>query len=77
MSNREKAIQLLDNIPESKLVFVVDMLESIKNLLVDEVEPDKWDLSMIDEAKKEDDGTTVSFEELLEKDVLTYADLQN
>lgn len=77
MSNREKAIQLLDNIPESKLVFVVDMLESIKNLLVDEVEPDKWDLSMIDEAKKEEDGTTVSFEELLEKDVLTYADLQN
>lgn len=43
MSNKEKALQLIDEIPESKLVFVIDMLNSIKGLLMEEVEPDEWD----------------------------------
>ena len=41
------------------------------------MEPDKWDLDMIDEAKKENDGETVTFEELLKREGLTYADLQD
>ena len=47
MSNREQVIQLIDNIPDSKLMFVVDMINSVKSLLIDEVEPDEWDLKMI------------------------------
>lgn len=77
MSNKEKALQLIDEIPESKLVFVIDMLNSIKGLLMEEVEPDEWDLEMIAEAKKENDGTKISFDELLKKEGLTYADLQD
>lgn len=77
MSEREKAIQLIQEIPDNKLVFVVDVLNSIKKLLIEEVEPDEWDLEMIAEAKRENDGTKVSFEEILQKEGLTYADLQS
>lgn len=76
MSEREKAIQLIGEIPDNKLIFVVDMLNSIKNLLTEEVEPDEWDLEMIAEAERINDGTKISFEEMLKKDGLTYADLQ-
>jgi hypothetical protein len=77
MSEREKAIQLIKEIPDNKLVFVVDMLNSIKKLLIEEVEPDEWDLEMIAQAEQENDGTKVSFDELLQKEGLTYADLQS
>ena len=60
MSEREKAIQLIKEIPDNKLVFVVDMLNSIKKLLIEEVEPDEWDLEMIAQAEQENDGTKVS-----------------
>ena len=73
MSEREKAIQLIKEIPDNKLVFVVDMLNSIKKLLIEEVEPDEWDLEMIAQAEQENDGTKVSFDELLQKEGLTYA----
>lgn len=77
MSEREKAIQLIKEIPDNKLVFVVDMLNSIKKLLIEEVEPDEWDLEMIAQAEQENDGTKVSFDELLQKEGLTYAVLQS
>ena len=64
MSNKERVLQLIDDIPDQKLIYVVDMLNSIKNLLVEEVEPDEWDLQMINQAQEENDGTTVSFEKL-------------
>ncbi len=76
MSKRERAISLISTIPDSKLTFVINMLENIKGLLGEEIEPDEWDLDMIAQAQKENDGTTVSFEEVLKKDGLTYADLQ-
>lgn len=77
MSEKERAIQIIENIPEDKMVFVVNMLENIREMLIEEVDPDEWDLAMIEEAKKENDGTTISFEELLKREGLTYADLQD
>ncbi len=41
----------------------------------EEVEPDEWDIAMIEEAKKENDGSYVTIDELLEEEGLTYADL--
>lgn len=67
MSNKERVLQLIDDIPDQKLIYVVDMLNSIKNLLVEEVEPDEWDLQMINQAQEENDGTTISFEKLADK----------
>lgn len=79
MSNKEKVLQLIDDIPDNKLIFVINVLESIKAYAktIEEVKPDEWDLKMITEAEKENDDTTISFEKLLEKDGLSYADLQD
>lgn len=52
MSEREKPMQLIKEIPDSKMIFVVNMLMKIKGLPVEEIEPDEWDLEMIEEAKK-------------------------
>lgn len=64
MSNKERAIQLINSIPDSKLVFVVDMLENLKAYAGEEVVPDEWDLEMIERAKKENDGQGVPIETL-------------
>lgn len=77
MSNKERVLQLIDNIPEQKLFFVIDMLESLKAYAGEEIEPDDWDLKMINQAQKENDNEVVSLEEMLEMDGLTYEDLQN
>ena len=67
MSNKERSMQLLDDIPENKLVFIVDMLESIKAYAGEEIEPDEWDLKMIERAKKENDGHGIPIETLAEE----------
>lgn len=64
MSNKERALQLIDSIPDSKLVFVIDMLENLKAYAGEEVVPDEWDLEMIERAKKENDVQGVPIEAL-------------
>ena len=64
MSNRERVIQLIDDIPDNKLVFIVDVLESLKAYAGETIEPDEWDLRMIEEAQKVNDGESVSIEDL-------------
>ena len=70
-------MELIENVPDSRLVYIVNILESLKAYAHEEIEPDEWDLEMIAEAKKENDGTTIGFEELLKREGLSYADLQN
>ena len=77
MSNKERIIQLIDTIPDQKLVFVVDMLETLKGYAGEAIEPDEWDLKMIKEAEKENDGEYITFEDMLKEEGLTYADLQD
>ena len=64
MSNKERAIQLIEDIPEHKLTFVINVLESLKAYAGETIEPDEWDLQMIKEAQEENDGETVSMETL-------------
>lgn len=77
MSNKDRVMQLIEDVPDYKLTYVIDILNSIKGLLVDEVKPDKWDLQMIEDARRINDGSTVSFDEMLAKDGFTYEDLQD
>ncbi len=59
-------------------MYVLDILKGLKGLsddLIEEVEPDEWDLKMIAEA--ENDGTTYTLDEVLKKCDLTYEDLQD
>lgn len=64
MSNKERIIRLLDGVPDSKLVFIVDMLENLRAYAGEAIPPDEWDQKMIDEAEAINDGTAVSIEDL-------------
>ncbi len=75
MSDREKAEKLLGKVPEYKIKYVLAYLQGITVGEVEEVEPDEWDLQMIENAKINNDGSVITLEELLRKDGLTYADL--
>ena len=82
MSNKELVINLVNSIPDSELLPIVDMLKTLYRLInnhtyVEEVVPDEFDIAMIEEAKNLNDGTTISFDELLKRDGLTYEDLQD
>lgn len=64
MSNKERVIQLIDDVPDNKLVFIVSMLESLKAYAGESIAPDEWDLEMIENAKKENDGNTILLEDV-------------
>ncbi len=67
MSTRERIIQLISDVPDNKLIFVVDILESMKAYAGESIEPDEWDLQMIEQAKKENDGETITLEALADE----------
>lgn len=65
MSLKERAIELIGQIPDSKMYYVLTFLEGAA--IPDEapiIQPDDWDLQMIAEAKQENDGNAVSISEL-------------
>ena len=66
MSERERAQQLLDSVPDNKIAYVIGYIQGLtaERNLIEEVEPDEWDLEMIEEAKKEKDGHGISIETL-------------
>lgn len=64
MSNKERIMQLIEDVPDGKLVFIINMLESLKSYAVEEIAPDEWDLQMIQEAERVNDGVTMTFDEL-------------
>ncbi len=59
-------INLIEDIPEYKLSFVVDIIKSLKGLIddVESVEPDDIDLAMIKEAEEINDGKGIDLEDL-------------
>lgn len=75
MSEREKLKAVIDRLPEYKIEYIANLIFGIEKTDIEEVEPDEWDLKMIEEARANNDGSAVSFEELLEREGLTYADL--
>ena len=44
-------MELIDGIPDRRLVFIVDKLESLKAYAGEEIPPDEWDLQMIQETE--------------------------
>lgn len=75
MSEREKLKAVIDRLPEYKIEYIANLIFGIEKTDIEEVEPDEWDLKMIEEARANNDGSAISFEELLKKEGLTYADL--
>ena len=64
MNDRERAMQLLEKVPETKLYYIIGILEGAIIPDIEEVEPDEWDLKMIEEASRENDGEEVTLEDL-------------
>ena len=64
MNDRERAMQLLEKVPETKLYYIIGILEGAIIPDIEEVEPDEWDLKMIEEASSENDGEEVTIEDL-------------
>ncbi len=52
MSNKERIIQLINEVPDNKLI---------------SIEPDEWDKKMIAQSEKYNDGETTTLEELCEE----------
>ena len=64
MSERERAIQLLNAVPEFKMNCVIAYMQGIiAGAGIEEVEPDEWDLEMIARAKAENDDEGVTLED--------------
>ena len=64
MNDRERAMQLLEKVPETKLYYIIGILEGAIIPDIEEVEPDEWDLKMIEEVSRENDGEEVTLEDL-------------
>ena len=78
MSNREIAIKLLEDMPEHEIEYVISYIQGFQSAMrakAEETAPDEWDMKMIAEAERENDGSTLTLEEMLKRDGLTYADL--
>ena len=64
MSEREKAIEMLNNIPDSKISFVITYQGLSDG---SEEMPDEWDLEMISEASQVNDGERIDIKDLAEE----------
>lgn len=73
MSNMERAIKLLESLPEYKIAYVIGYIQGLDLDLdnemseIEEIEPDEWDLAMLEEAKKENNGEGIPIEALAAK----------
>lgn len=74
MNEREQIKQIIDRLPDYKIAYVANLILNIEKMTIEEVEPDEWDLKMIEDAKKINDGSAVSLDDLLKKEGLTYAE---
>lgn len=64
MNNKERIVQLIDNVDDNKLYFVVNILESLKAYANEEIEPDEFDLAMIAQAKQENNSERITLDDL-------------
>lgn len=64
MSNRERILQLIEDVPDNKLIFIVNMLESLRAYANETIAPDEWDLKMIRDAEENNDGNTITLNDL-------------
>ena len=52
MSNKERIMELIDGIPDRRLVYIVDILEAVRVYAGEEIPPDEWDLQIIQETEE-------------------------
>ena len=67
MSERERIINLLERVPDNELSYIIGYIQGLtaKNDVnaILEIEPDEWDLEMIAQAEKENDGEEITLDD--------------
>ena len=67
MSERERIINLLERVPDNELSYIIGYIQGLtaKNDVnaILEIEPDEWDLEMIAQAEKENDGEGITLDD--------------
>ena len=72
MSEREQLKQIIDRLPDYKLAYVANLIMGIEKTNIEVIEPDEWDLKMLDEINRNPDcHEFVSQEDLLKELNLT------
>lgn len=72
MSEKEQLKQIIDRLPDYKLAYVANLIMGIEKTNIEEIEPDEWDLKMLDEINRNPDcHEFVSQEDLLKELNLT------
>ena len=64
MSNKERVLQLIDDIPDNKLIFVVNILESLRSYAGETVPPDERDPETADGVQKANDESAYRIREV-------------
>ncbi len=75
MSTREHVHYIVDCLSEEQLMGLVMLLKNCYPSEIEEVEPDEWDKEMICRAKVENDGSTISIENLSKELGIDYGSL--
>ena len=65
---KEKRLYSYSKEYQKKLYYIIGILEGALIPEVEEVDADEWDLKMIDEANRENDGEEVTLEEMYTND---------
>lgn len=73
MSTKEIAYSIIDNLNDIQLLAAVSLLKQLVVPL--EAAPDEWDREMISRAKRENNGETVSIEDLSKELGIEYGSL--
>lgn len=64
MSEKEQLKQIIDRLPDYKIAYIKSLIIGIEKADIEEIEPDEWDLEMIEHAKMVNDGHGVPIETL-------------
>ncbi len=75
MSTKELVYRYIDRLNESQLNAIIAVLRQFDIPMHEEIEPDEWDMEMIKRAEAENDGETVSIEELTRNLGIDYGSL--
>ncbi len=75
MSTKELVYRYIDRLNESQLNAIIAVLKQFNIPMYEEIEPDEWDMEMIRRAETENDGETVSIEELAKDLGVDYGSL--
>lgn len=63
MSTTERLHTLIDEMPmDQQEAWLIILEASRRKPIIEEIEPDEWDLEMIKQAKEENDGEIISLE---------------